>query len=41
MGVYKKITCSIFLILFGISLFAEQNWWEEEDFSYTNGKTKY
>lgn len=41
MSVYKKITCSIFLILFSISLFAEQNWWEEDDFSYTNGQTKY
>ena len=39
---YKKFLFGILcIILFSISLFAEQNWWEEEDFSYTNGQTKY
>lgn len=39
---YKKFLFGILcIILFSISLFAEQNWWEEDDFSYTQDKTKY
>ena len=37
----KKFLLGIlYIILFSISLFAEQNWWEEDDFSYTQDKTK-
>ena len=41
MNIYKKALCTLFAVLIGTLLFAEQNWWEEEDFSYTNGQTKY
>ena len=41
MNIYKKSLCTLFAVLIGTLLFAEQNWWEEKDFSYTNGQTKY
>ena len=37
----KKITYAVFLIFFSALLFAEQNWWEEEDFSFTEDEIKY
>ena len=32
MNVYKKSLCTLFAVLIGALLFAESNWWEEDDF---------
>ena len=29
------------IIFFSALLFAESNWWEEDDFSYAEGQTEY
>lgn len=41
MNVYKKSLCTLFAVLIGALLFAETNWWEEDDFSYAKGQTEY
>ena len=41
MNVYKKSLCTLFAVLIGALLFAESNWWEEDDFSYAEDQTEY
>ena len=41
MTVYKKYICILCTVLLGNMLFAEQNWWEEDDFSSEGDGFKY
>ena len=41
MNVYKKSLCTLCAVLLSTIVFAEQNWWEEDDFSSEGDGFKY